>query len=94
MKFLNLNTDYSAFLHSLHAQHPHLEERPCAEQMRVRNETLFGVADFYPRNLSKLGHDATGIYANNEFMQKSWAAEHGTRSSFLPCPSSENLKSW
>ena len=47
--------------------------------MRVRNESLFGVADFYSRNLLKLGHEAYDIHANNEFMQKAWAREHGIR---------------
>ena len=77
MKFLILNTDYPEFLRRLYAQHPGLEKRPYDEQMRVRNESLFGVADFYSRNLLKLGHEAYDIHANNEFMQKAWAREHG-----------------
>jgi hypothetical protein len=47
--------------------------------MRVRVESLFGVADFYSGNLRKLGHEAWDIHANNEFMQKAWAREHGIR---------------
>ncbi len=77
MKFLILSTDYPEFLHWLYTQHPGLENQPYEEQMRVRVESLFGVADFYSSNLRKLGHEAWDIHANNEFMQKAWAREHG-----------------
>ena len=79
MKFLILNTDYPEFLSWLYAQHPGLERQPYEHQMRVRNESLFGSADFYSSNLRKLGHEAWDIHANNEFMQKAWADEHGLR---------------
>jgi hypothetical protein len=79
MKFLILNTDYPEFLRWLYARHPGLEKQPYEEQMRVRVESLFGVADFYSSNLQKLGHEAYDIHANNEFMQKAWAREHGIR---------------
>ena len=77
MKFLILNTDYPEFLCWLYAQNPGLEDRPYQEQMQARAESLFGVADFYSTNLCKLGHEAWDIHANNEFMQKTWAKEHG-----------------
>jgi hypothetical protein len=77
MKFLILNTDYPGFLHQLYAEHSGLAQWPYAEQMRVRNESLFGVADFYSRNLRVLGHEAQEIHANNEAMQRAWASEHG-----------------
>jgi len=79
MKFLILNTDYLEFLRWLYAQHPGLEKQSYEEQMRVRMESLFGVADFYSSNLRKLGYEAWDIHANNEFMQKKWAEEHGVR---------------
>ncbi|HEX9872181.1 MAG TPA: glycosyltransferase [Candidatus Tectomicrobia bacterium] len=79
MKFLILNTDYSDFLGWLYGQQPGLEKQPYEEQMRVRAESLFGVADFYSSNLRKLGHEAHDVHANNEFMQKAWAREHGIR---------------
>lgn len=79
MKFLILNTDYPEFLHWLYVQHPGLEQQPYEEQMRVRVESLFGVADFYSSNLRKLGHEAYDIHANNEFMQRAWGKEHGVK---------------
>lgn len=79
LRFLILNTDYPEFLCWLYAQNPGLEHNPYQEQMRARAESLFGVADFYSTNLCKLGHVAWDIHANNEFMQKAWAEEHGNR---------------
>jgi hypothetical protein len=79
MRFLMLNTDYPGFLDWLYASNPGLKTQSYAEQTRVRNETLFGMADFHSRNLRRLGHDAWDIYVNNEFAQKAWAREHGVR---------------
>ena len=76
MKFLVITNDYPVFLRWLYAQHPGLGKEPYEEQMRVRTESLFGVANFYSSNLRKLGHEAYDIHANNEWMQKAWAQEH------------------
>jgi hypothetical protein len=77
MRFLILNTDYLGFLEWLYSQDADLAGRPYDEQMRVRNESLFGVADFYSRNLRRLGHEAVEIHLNNEAMQRAWAREQG-----------------
>lgn len=77
LRFFILNTDYPEFLRWFYAQQPELGKQPYEEQMRARVESLFGVADFYSSNLRKLGHEAQDIHANNEFMQKAWAKEHG-----------------
>ena len=77
IRFLIINADYPDFLRWLYAQHPRLEQQPYEEQMRVRMDSLFGVADFYSSNLCKLGHEAYDIYANNEFAQKAWARGSG-----------------
>ena len=79
MKFLILNTDYPRVLDWLYSPHPGLGNRTYEEQMRARNESLFAVADFYSANLRKLGHEAWDVHANNEFMQRAWAKEHGVR---------------
>lgn len=76
MRFLILNTDYPEFLGWLYDQNPRLEEKSYDEQMRVRSESLFGVADFYSSNLRKIGHEAWDVYLNNEFMQSKWSKEH------------------
>ena len=77
MKFLILNADYTEFLDLFYFQHPNLEKQPYAEQIRIRADSLFGVADFYSSNLQKLGHEAWDIRANNESIQRMWAKEHG-----------------
>jgi hypothetical protein len=76
IRFLILNTDYPEFLRWLYQRHRGLERQPYDEQMRVRNESLFGVADSYSSNLQKLGHEAHDIHANNEPLQKAWARQH------------------
>lgn len=81
MKFLIVNTDYPAFLDKLYATHPGLSEQSYSEQLRVRNETLFGVSDFYPRRLIELGHDAVEVHINNRALQSAWAKENS-----LPVP--------
>jgi len=79
LRFLILNTDYSVFLRWLYTQHPRLEKQSYENQMRARNDSLFGMADFYSSNLRRLGHETYDIHANNEFMQTAWALEHGIR---------------
>jgi hypothetical protein len=74
-----LNADYFDYLSWLYSHHPGLEKQPYDEQMRVRNESLFGTGDFYSSNLRNLGLEAYDIYTNNEFMQKAWAREHGLK---------------
>jgi hypothetical protein len=77
MKFLILNTDYPEYLSWLYGQHPGLEKRSYDEQMRVRVEQCFGVADFYSANLRRLGHEAYEVHFNNEAIQAQWARENG-----------------
>ncbi|HEU4345178.1 MAG TPA: glycosyltransferase [Candidatus Binatia bacterium] len=79
MRFLIINTDYPEFLGWFYDQHPGLEQKSYDEQMRVRMESLFGVADFYSNNLRKLGHEAWDVHCNNELVQRYWAKEHGLK---------------
>lgn len=75
MRFLILNADYPEFLWHLYG----FDADPRAnfdEQLAARTRSLFGVADFYTRNLRALGHDAFDIHVNNEPMQMAWAREH------------------
>lgn len=77
MKFLIINNDYSGFLQGMYAATPGLSEANYDRQMQARNDTMFGVADFYSRALKGLGHEAIEVHENNETMQATWAAEHG-----------------
>ncbi len=76
-RFLIVNTDYPAFLDSLYAAQPGLEQESYQRQTAARNASLFGVSDFYPRNLAELGHPAVEISINNRRLQETWAREHG-----------------
>ncbi|MCK1432206.1 MULTISPECIES: glycosyltransferase [unclassified Bradyrhizobium] len=77
MRTLVLNADYPRFLAWLYGRHPGLQTAGYAEQMVARNESLFGVADFYSRNLRALGHQAADVHVNNLWLQSAWAREHG-----------------
>ncbi len=79
MRFLILNADYSEFLGWFYTRHPGLEERPYAEQRRMRIESLFAGPYQNSISLEQLGHEANDIDVNNEYMQKAWAREHGLR---------------
>ena len=63
MKFLIINTDYPEFLTWLYTRNTGLENKSYDEQMRVRMDSLFGIADFYSSNLKKLGHEVWDIHA-------------------------------
>jgi len=58
-------------------QEPKLRLDPYEERMRLRVESLFGVADFFSSNLRSFGHGAFDVHANNEPMHKAWARERG-----------------
>ena len=77
MRILVLNADYPRFLAWLYRGRPGLEKEPYAVQMAARNASLFGLADFYSRNLAALGHPAAEIHVNNPWLQAAWAREHG-----------------
>jgi hypothetical protein len=77
MRILVLNADYPRFLAWLYRRQAGLEGAAYATQMAARNESLFGVADFYSRNFAALGHPAAEIHVNNPWLQAAWAREHG-----------------
>lgn len=77
MRFVIFNRDYPGFLRELYLARPGLHKASYAEQMAVRNDSLFGVADFYSRNFIAHGHQAIEIHLNNPWLQYAWAREHG-----------------
>jgi spore maturation protein CgeB len=79
MRFFVINGDYTLFLSWFYAMHPELGERSYDEQLQVRHENLCGMADFYPINLRKLGHEACNVWGNDEVIQRTWAREHGVK---------------
>ena len=77
MRILVLNADYPRFLEWFYARQPDLRPASYATQMTARNDSLFGVADFYSRNFMALGHGAAEIHVNNPWLQSAWAREQG-----------------
>jgi hypothetical protein len=72
MRVLILNTDYGVFLRDLYGAAPGLADAPYAKQLAVRNDSLFGVADFYSLAFNGQGHDAWEVHANNAALQAAW----------------------
>jgi spore maturation protein CgeB len=77
LRILIINTDYRPFLRGLYDESPGLALAPYEQQLRVRNESLFGVADFYSGNFIVHGHEAWEVHANNGPLQTAWMAAHG-----------------
>ena len=77
MRIMILSADYPRFLRNLYLSHPGLSEEPYAVQMAARNDSLFGVADFYSRNFRAHGHEAEEFHINNCWLQHTWARENG-----------------
>lgn len=79
MRILILSADYPQFLAEHYLGNPGLSAKSYAEQMAARNDSLFGVADFYSRGFIAHGHEAAEIHINNPWLQYAWAREHGVR---------------
>jgi len=77
--FLIIDTYYPQFLSSLYYQFPELANKRYKEQVNLITEQCFGTADYYSKNLKKLGCEAEEIIPNNEILQKQWALENGFR---------------
>ena len=82
MRVMILSADYPRFLRNLYSSRPGLAERSYGEQMAARNDSLFGVADFYSRNFRAHGHEAAEFHVNNPWLQYAWARQQGL--SILP----------
>jgi hypothetical protein len=76
LRFLILTNDYPEFLDWLYEQNPGLAHSPFEQQLQIRNESMFGGADFQSSALRALGHEAWDVYANNTSMQTAWARTH------------------
>ncbi len=77
MRILILNWDYDGFLSQHYQNNPHLRDASYERQMRARNDSMFGVADYYSKNFNAIGYEAAEIHVNNPWLQSAWAREHG-----------------
>jgi hypothetical protein len=91
MRVFIINADYPDFLRNLYLNTPDLVEASYREQMRARNDSLFGVADFYSRNFIAQGHEAVECHVNNRWLQYTWAREHDIK---VTTPAQPTARSW
>ena len=77
MKFFIINNDYGDFIKKEYKNNKGLIKKSFDEQLQHRYDTLFGLSNFYSKNLTKLGHQAIDIIANHNYIQKQWAKENG-----------------
>lgn len=71
-RVLIIDTYYPQFIEELPAPSGDYEEA-----LREVLDLAFGTADFYSRNLNKLGFDAIDIIANHHHLQETWHEEKG-----------------
>jgi spore maturation protein CgeB len=89
LRILTINCDYGRFLKQLYADNPGLESESYDNQLRARNASLFGVADFYSRGFGSHGHAASEVHVNNPWLQGAWAREHGMAVAAVAAPGAD-----
>jgi len=79
MKIFIIDLYYSRFLDNFYEKCPEMINKNYEQQKKTLFSECFGTADFFSKNLKKLGHQAKEIILNNEILQKQWAKEHKTK---------------
>lgn len=93
LNILIVDTYYPAFLKRLRTAQPELTRQPYAAQWRAIMDTSFGTADYYSVGLSRLGHTAQEIVANDRELQQQWARERAPALEQMPAASGA-LQRW
>jgi spore maturation protein CgeB len=84
MRILTIDTCYQSFLSSVYEANTSLDSASYDEQKRIIMSQHFGTADYYSRNLSLLGHEASEVIDNCKRLQVAWAREHCVPLPFRP----------
>lgn len=79
MKIFIIDTYYENFLNDFYSKNEEIKYKNCNEQKSALLAEQFGTADFYSKNLKKLGHQAEEFIVNNEILQKQWAKENNIK---------------
>jgi spore maturation protein CgeB len=79
MRILIADIYYTTFLDNFYAEANRTSEMPYETQWRELMATGFGTANYYSRNLMKLGHEAHEIVFNAAPLQRQWVREHGIK---------------
>lgn len=77
-KFVKVTTYYPEFTNTFYQQKPEVESLLYKEQFKLLMNEAFGCADFYSRELEKLGVEAFEIFSNVAPLQMAWAKENGS----------------
>lgn len=93
-RFLILNTDYGEFIANFYRSHSRLEHKSYAQQLKARMDSLCGLANFYSKNLQKLGFKAWDIIYNHPYLQKQWVDENLPFFHSLRWPKNPHKKDW
>lgn len=79
MKFFIIDTYYEDFLNDFYSKNPEIKKASYEKQKELLLAEQFGTADFYSKNLKKIGHQAEEFIINNEILQKQWAKENNIK---------------
>lgn len=75
-KILYTDVYYPRFLTEVYRHNPEVSGIPYARQLKFLHSQLFGTADFYTRNLIRLGYETESLILNAMPLQTSWAREN------------------
>jgi hypothetical protein len=78
-RFIKVTTFSRYYLEEFYRLFPMLKHESYDMQYRALMADAYGWADFFSRNLQKLGVDAYEIVTNAGYMQRAWATERGSR---------------
>lgn len=76
--FLIIDTYYQQFLKHFYGK-VNVKDKTYEEHVNLLFSELFGTANFYSKNLKKLGCEAREIIFNDFELQYKWANEHGVK---------------
>jgi spore maturation protein CgeB len=76
MKILIVDVYYPAFLKSFYGSKPDLVNINYNRQKKILMNEMFGTADFYSKNLIKIGYPTEDVILNDIFLQEKWFGEH------------------
>jgi len=79
MKIAFIDSYYPQFLAYFYREHPEAVNLSYDKHRRLLLDQFFGTSDFYSHNLQKEGFKAKDFIANDEILQRKWAAENSLK---------------
>ncbi len=76
-KLVHITTFYSNYLNDFYSRYPQAKDASFEEHYQLLMSDCFAWADFWKKNLEKIGdYEVVEIVANEENLQKKWAKKH------------------